>query len=301
MAPPGNTGAARRRANIRRAIIASLIILCLALFSGYFRESSTGPLHGAQSSAAGVMAPVQKITSRAMEPFRDGWNYLASWKDARDRADQLQAQVEELRAREVESLIRDDEYRQMEAAAGVGDEVSGYRATRARIYARSQTAWDRTASINIGRSKGVVANSPVMAGSRRGDALVGVVVRARSNEADVAFITDRRTQVGAHIQGVASSQGLLQRLVPGQLRMSGVSRSAKVEEGQRVLTAGWNRAGLRSIYPRNLLVGVVTGAGSQEVDSRQTIQVTPLINPDDLVYVTVLVPESDEALRRAQG
>ena len=46
---PATTGIARRRANLRRGIIAGLVILCLALFTVYFRESDEGPLHGAQA------------------------------------------------------------------------------------------------------------------------------------------------------------------------------------------------------------------------------------------------------------
>ena len=59
MAVAATTGIARRRANVRRAVIAVLVVVCLATFSVYFRESTGGPLHGAQSAAASVVAPVQ--------------------------------------------------------------------------------------------------------------------------------------------------------------------------------------------------------------------------------------------------
>ena len=45
------TGLARRRANLRRGAIATLVVVCLALFSGYFRESDDGPLHGRPSGS----------------------------------------------------------------------------------------------------------------------------------------------------------------------------------------------------------------------------------------------------------
>ena len=48
MAVAATTGIARRRANVRRIVIATLVIACLAIFTGYFRESTDGPLHGAQ-------------------------------------------------------------------------------------------------------------------------------------------------------------------------------------------------------------------------------------------------------------
>ena len=86
MGTQANSGIARRRATFRRVTIAALVLVCLALFTGYFRETDGGPLHGAQSTAAGVVAPVQEVATRAVQPFRDAWGWATSLKDARDRA-----------------------------------------------------------------------------------------------------------------------------------------------------------------------------------------------------------------------
>ena len=40
MSMVATTGIARRRANVRRGVIAALVIACLAIFTGYFREST---------------------------------------------------------------------------------------------------------------------------------------------------------------------------------------------------------------------------------------------------------------------
>ena len=74
---PATTGIARRRANLRRGIIAGLVILCLALFTVYFRESDEGPLHGAQSAAASVISPAE-VATRAVEPFRGAWGWASA-------------------------------------------------------------------------------------------------------------------------------------------------------------------------------------------------------------------------------
>ena len=44
MAVAATTGIARRRANVRRIVIATLVIACLAIFTGYFREFDRRPL-----------------------------------------------------------------------------------------------------------------------------------------------------------------------------------------------------------------------------------------------------------------
>ena len=107
MAVAATTGIARRRANVRRLVIAALVIVCLAIFTGYFRESTSGPLHGAQSATASVVAPVQEVATKAVKPFRDAWGWANSLKDARDRASALQTEVEGLRGIAADNAVRD--------------------------------------------------------------------------------------------------------------------------------------------------------------------------------------------------
>jgi rod shape-determining protein MreC len=303
MASSSNTGLQRRRANLRRAVIATLVVICLGLLTGYFRESPEGPLHSVQSSTAGAMAPVQELAGRAVEPFRDGWNYMTSWRDARDRAERLARENEILRAAAADNIQRDQELAELRRLNGVGDEVAGYGKVNAAVYARSVTAWDRWARINRGSSDGVVRNAPVLAGSERGMQLVGVVTAVRAGSADIAFITDGHTEVGAWVPEAGPYPGLVQAITPGQLRLSMMPREAALEDGQMVYTDGFvsRASGLLSIYPRGLPIGIVTNHGAREADSQTTVQVTPLKDPRELSYVTVLVPESPEARRRAEG
>ncbi len=155
----------------------------------------------------------------------------------------------------------------------------------------------------MGSSKGVVRNSPVVAGTGRGAALVGVVTAVSSDTADVAFITDGRTEVGATIPEAGNPPGLVQSTTPGQLRLTGVPRAAPVEAepGRRDLRR-FKVKSLLSIYPpRHPDRPRVERRGSQEVDVQQTVQVTPYLDPRNLSYLTVLTPQSPEAKRRAAG
>src|SRR5690554_2890646 len=142
MASPASTGIARRRATVRRVVIAALAILCLALFTGYFRESDDGPLHGAQSAAASVVAPVQEVATKAVEPFRDAWGWVSSLKDARDRAARLEQEVDTLRAVAVDDAVRDRRLAELERHLGVepmldaGAKLGGYEPVTALIITR---------------------------------------------------------------------------------------------------------------------------------------------------------------------
>lgn len=307
MSTTGSTGIARRRATLRRGVIAALVVACLALFTGYFRESSGGPLHGMQSAAASVVSPVQEGATRAVEPFRDAWGWMTSLRDARDRASTLQVEVEELRGQMVADAVDRQRLIELESLLGVealtsaDGAIGGYRAELALITGRSPTDWYRSARIAKGSGDGIVRNSPVLAGTARGAALVGVVTSVSSDSADIAFITDGRTEVGATVPEAESYPGLVRSTSPGQLSLTDIPREAPVKPLQAVVTRGFASRTLPSIYPPGLPIGQITSVGRQEVDVSFTVQVTPYVDARQLSYLAVLVPESPEARRRAEG
>ena len=307
MASSATTGIARRRANVRRGVIAALVIVCLAIFTGYFRESDGGPLHGAQSAAASVIAPVQEVATRAVEPFRDAWGWASSLKDARDRAAVLEREVELLRNEAVFSdvqaqrLAELEQLLEVEALVDASQNLGGYEAVSGLVISRSVSPWTRSGRVTVGRDDGVVRNSPVLAGSTQGAALVGLVTNVSADSADVAFITDGRTEVGARIPEAGPYPGLLESITPGQLRLTGIPKEAAVQQGQAVVTGSFGVRGLLSPYPPGLPVGVVTSVGTQEVDVDRTVQVTPFVDPRTLDHLSVLVPRSAEAIARARG
>lgn len=307
MSTTGSTGIARRRATLRRGVIAALVVACLALFTGYFRESSGGPLHGLQSAAASVVSPVQEVATRAVEPFRDAWGWVTSLRDARDRASTLQVEVDELRGQMVSDAVDRQRLIELESLLGVerllgtDGALGGYRAEIALVTSRSITDWFRSARVGKGSSDGIVRNSPVLAGTGPGAALVGVVTSVSPNSADVAFITDGRTEVGATVPEAGAYPGLVRSTSPGQLSLSGIPREAPVKALQAVVTGGFAGGSLPSLYPPGLPIGQITSVGRQEVDVAFTVQVTPYVDPRQLSYLAVLVPESPEARRRAQG
>ena len=307
MASSATTGIARRRANVRRGVIAALVILCLAIFTGYFRESDGGPLHGAQSAAASVIAPVQEVATRAVEPFRDAWGWASSLKDARDRAAVLEREVELLRNEAVFSdvqaqrLAELEQLLEVEALVDASQNLGGYEAVSGLVISRSVSPWTRSGRVTVGRDDGVVRNSPVLAGSTQGAALVGLVTNVSADSADVAFITDGRTEVGARIPEAGPYPGLLESITPGQLRLTGIPKEAAVQQGQAVVTGSFGVRGLLSPYPPGLPVGVVTSVGTQEVDVDRTVQVTPFVDPRTLDHLSVLVPRSADAIARARG
>lgn len=288
---------------IRRGVIGGLIALCLIVFTVYFRESGSGPLHGAQQMAGSAAMPLQSITERASQPFRDGWSWVTGLVDARGQNEDLKAQNAALQARVLALSDQSAEIARLRTLLRIDGSVpSGYKSVVASVVGRSPTSWYARATLSAGTSDGIVVNSPVVSGAAPGSALVGIITEASAFTSVVTFITDASIRVGATVDGSGGALGVLRPTVGGQLMMGGVPRDFRVKPGGIVRTAGFS-ADLRlpSVFPRGIAVGLVAGVGSRDVDTFQTIQVTPYVDVRTLVDVAVLTPQSAAARRRAAG
>jgi len=77
---------------------------------------------------------------------------------------------------------------------------------------------------------------------------------------------------------------------PAALILDRVGKDALVQEGDLVITAGWQSGKLESLYPRGIPIGTVKSVGQQDVDLYKRIQIAPLVNFGSLSEVVVLVP-----------
>lgn len=277
--------------------------VCLILFTVYFREGGDGPAHGTQRLAGSVVAPMQSIGNRVVQPFVDGWDYVAGLFSARSENDRLREENAALRAQVLAATDQAAEVARLRALLRVTDDVpGGYTPVVASIIGRSPSNWYSRARIDAGTNDGVVVNSPVVAAAAPGSSLVGVITSASIGSSVVTFITDSATRVGATVDGSGGALGVLRPTVGGQLMMDGVPREFRVRDGAVVRTAGFVAdMRLPSVYPRGIPIGQVAGAGSQPVDTFQTIQVAPFVDVRTLSSVAVLTPRSPAAKRRAEG
>jgi rod shape-determining protein MreC len=296
-----NTSFAKRRTTVRRAVLAGLVVLCVVLFTAYFRESSGGALHDVQDAAGAAVAPLQSVANKAIEPFQDAWDWTAGLVDARDRAADLERQNQALRGRIADERFQAEELQRLRRLTGLHDLPTGYRRVYAGVIQRSPVAnWYPRATLDVGTSSGVVENSPVVAAGYRGAALVGVITSARSGSSVVTFITDPRTEIGATVQGAGNPPGILRASTSGELQLENVPSAYRVDAGDFVITAGFGGR-LLSVYPRGLPIGQVASVGGRDTDQFWTIQVSPLADVRSLDSMVALAPVSAQAKRRAAG
>jgi rod shape-determining protein MreC len=84
-------------------VVGILVVLSLALLSVYFRESSDGPLHGAQDVGATAMRPFQVGAERVARPFRDLYGWFDGLLNAKEENETLREENERLRRQAIQN------------------------------------------------------------------------------------------------------------------------------------------------------------------------------------------------------
>src|SRR4051794_33027274 len=136
------------------------------MLTGYFGESTGGPLHRFQGGIQTILSPIESGASIAFKPVRDLFGWFGDVFDAKGENKDLKKQLADTRSQLVaaQAATRDDialrKQLNLDDQLNIG---SGDR-LQARVIWKSPTAWYSTVQINRGRSDGVRRNQPVITG-----------------------------------------------------------------------------------------------------------------------------------------
>lgn len=283
--PSRGSGPLRRRLVIGLLVLASLVLISLS-----FRSDGSGPLGGVQSTGASVLRPFAVGFERVAQPFRDVYGWADSLLGARSEAEELRAEVRDLRQRAIQSefALQENVY-----LRELLDYVDGPRFPAdfdpvvAEVIGRPGTAFTQAITIAVGARSGVRANDPVVTA----DGLVGVVTRATTGTARVQLLTDEEAAASA-IDLRTGATGIVRhaRGTRETLVLDRVRKQDLVRSGDEIVTAGWRSGALSSLYPKGIPIGRVTSVGQTDTDLYQQIQVDPYVDFGALDAVIVLVP-----------
>jgi len=278
----------RKQVRRRRAILVALVVACLMLISISISEADDGPLHSVQSGVSSVFSPVGEGASRALKPFRD----LVDWFDetwtARGENEDLHDKVADLRRELVDTQEAAQEAGYGEAVDELvaADGLAGLDPVDATVVFRSFSLWNGTVRISAGGSDGVERDDAVITQ----DGLVGHVSEVNGGTSVVSLITDTKSAVTARVAG-GGTVGLIVPVVgsPGKLALTLIHGKKEVEDGDRLVTAGFTADdGLSSKYPPDIPIGQVSETIPAEQEQREEVRIEPFADLADLSQVTVL-------------
>jgi rod shape-determining protein MreC len=280
----------------RRLVVGGLVLLALVLITISFRSTESGSLSGAQSAGAAVLRPFAVGVDRVAQPFRDAYNWTESLLHARSDAAQLRRENARLRQIAIQNQFAIQENRSLRKQlhyVGSRSFPRDYNAVSAAVIARPDGAFAQSIVVDVGSSRGIHVNDPVVSSD---GSLVGLVVRLTGGSARVQLLTDQQAAASAidvrtRATGIVRhARGTRETLVLDRVRKEDV-----VHEGDSIVTAGWRANGLGSVYPKGIPIGDVTSVGQTDTDFFQQVQIEPYVDFGALDAVLVLVPKSRTA------
>jgi rod shape-determining protein MreC len=162
----------------------------------------------------------------------------------------------------------------------------GYQTTAAVVIARESSEVRRSVTLSKGSDDDIAKGDVVIA---EGGALVGRVTDVGPNFSIVTLISDRTSTV----IGITETNGATGDVVGqlgGALIMQNIDSTETVQPGEQVLTAGIELpGGIRSPYPKGLLIGEVTDVKHEASSVVQTAYLLPTTNLDKVTHVLVVL------------
>jgi len=271
------TRVARRRAVTYVALLATSLLLI---------AMSANPLvQDLQRGVAFALRPLQSGVDGVVRDIRSIGTAISDIDRLRIENDRLHADNERLALdnRQAAEVRRENEELTALLQLRSGFEFKTLAAT---VIGRESSEIRRVITIDRGEDDGLAVGQVVIAA---GEALAGRITEVGPNFARVVLISDSTsTVIGQLLNSSATGKviGQLGTVLP----MKDVDSTAQVSIGEEVFTAGIElQGGIRSPYPKGLLIGQVVDIVNDPNEVVQTIYVEPAAALDRLEYLLVIL------------
>lgn len=244
-----------------------LLVLCLALLLIRFEQARGLSLRILRFPFAVAAAAAKTVFFLPRLP-----SFLKEEKRLRETITRQQVELASLR-----EIIR-----QSQQAELLLKRHAVTQAIAAAVIMRSILPTQQTALLGKGRRQGIVPEMVVLdAGG-----VVGRVIEVQQDTATVLLLMDPDSRVAGLIER-SRETGLLIGKSRGRLELTYLDAEADVAEGDSVVTAG-----LGGIFPKGLLLGVVSRVARDEVSGVARVLVKPAANFTFLEDVLCVAPAS---------
>jgi rod shape-determining protein MreC len=277
--------ALRSRARSTRLLVVALVSASLITITVDYRGGDSGPLATAGDVALELVTPLQEAVSRVTHPIGNFFSTLLRLPAIRRDNQELRERVAELEAQQATQQALQTALNEAEALLEVQQSFgTRVESTAAQVISAGVSNFEWTITIAKGADDGIAVDMPVVASA----GLVGHVVRVSATASVVQLIIDPGSFAAGRLDGSGES-GLLEGRGANDLVLSGVEPTTPVEPGERVVTAGYRFGGLGSLYPPNILIGIVSHVISDETALEKQVTVRPAVDFSSLSLVLVVL------------
>jgi rod shape-determining protein MreC len=270
---------AAKRQTAAYVLLLAFTILLLAF-------SNSGPLLELRRGVGFALSPIQDTLRQGTRSITSIFGAIGAIEQLRQQNEDLTRRIQEVEAENQRLQSLAVENQQLAALLETRNSLT-YETVAAEVINRRSTGQERVISVDRGSDAGVRLDDPVVAS---GGALVGRVVEVGPNFSRVLLVIDSRTNVAGLIEtsrAIGDIHGTGER---GLLEMTNIPATDVVNQNESVVTAGIElETGIRSTYPKGLLIGTIVDVRRQPDQLFQTALINPAAGLDRLEYVLVIV------------
>jgi rod shape-determining protein MreC len=271
------------RTTRRRGIAFAVLLVFSSLLMAF---SSNPTVREVQNGVSFAFRPIQGAVHDLAQGAASIAAAVAEIDRLRVENEALQSENQRLTA---ENARLDEIRRENESLTGLLQLKAGFdfKTATATVIARESSEFRRLVVLDRGTNDGIAVGDVAVA---EGGALAGRVVEVGPDSAKVVLVTDSGSTVIGQLTTNAATGEVVGGLDDGVLVMSQIDSSEKVTVGDEVVTAGIELGGgVRSPYPKGLLLGQVIDVRRDANDVVQTAYLQPAANVDKLEYVLVIL------------
>ena len=267
----------------RRQVAAYIALLAVTILLLAF--SSSGPLLELRRGVGFALSPIQDTLRQGTRTATSIFSTISDIERLRQQNEELTRRIQEVEAenQRLQSLAIENE--QLAALLEIRSSLA-YSTVATEVINRLTTEQERVISLDQGTDSGIGLDDPVVA---EGGALVGRVTEVGPNFSRVLLVNDTRTNVAGLIE-TSRAIGDIRGNGERPLQMTNIPATDVVNLGESVVTAGIElETGVRSTYPKGLLIGTIVNIERQPNQLFQTALVAPVAALDRLEYVLVII------------
>ncbi|HLB45322.1 MAG TPA: rod shape-determining protein MreC [Candidatus Limnocylindrales bacterium] len=268
--------------HVRRQIVLYVVLLALSMLLLAF--SGSAPVRELRRGVGFAMAPIQETLRGSARTIGSLFATIGEIERLRQQNEELtrRLNVVEAQSQGLASLRAQNEL--LTALLDVRSSLD-YRTVAAEVISKRTTDQERVISLDRGTDAGIEEGDPVIG---PGGALIGQVAEVGPNFSRVLLISDTRVNVAGLIES-SRAVGLISGQLERPLQMVNIPAELSVTLGESVVTAGIELAeGIRSPYPKGLLIGIIVDVQRSPDQLFQTALVRPVADLERLEYVLVI-------------
>jgi rod shape-determining protein MreC len=257
-------------------LVFSILLFSLALMSLSAKQEKG--ISFLDSLTSLILSPFQNLFTQSVQSLSDGINHYFDLVNVSKENERLKFEIERL-VNEKNGLIEQISRQKRVTGLMAYAESHNKESLVATVIGRAATQWSKVVFINKGTKHGVRTHSVVVTTS----GVIGQIIHAGPITSKVLLTIDSRSAVDSLFQGSRVS-GVVVGTGEKKCRIKFVPNTAEVKVGDQVLSSG-----LGGIFPKGLVIGIVTKVTRKKQGLFQEITLAPSSDLSNLEEVLIFI------------